>query len=340
MGKEIWLWLLSLHIRMKKILVTGGTGFLGSYIIASLVEQGYSVRALYRNNERPCWIDATLLTQVEWVKGDILDIVAVEEAMDSMEAVIHAAAMVSFDPREKKLLYQINVEGTANVVNACLEKKIQRLVYVSSVAALGRKEEGGNVDEKAKWEENPLQTHYARSKYKAELQVWRGISEGLNTVIVNPSTILGYGDWTKSSCAIFKQLHDGFPWYTTGLNGFVDVKDVARACIQLLTHPVHGERFIVNGATWPFRQLQTQIAKGFGKAAPRRQATPFLLTIAWRIEALRAFLTGKKPLLTKESARVAISKTAFDNQKLLQLLPDFQYTPLEKTIEEACNQYK
>lgn len=325
---------------MKKILVTGGTGFLGSYILESLLQHGYAVRALYRSNERPFWIATSLDAQIEWVKGDILDIVALEEAMDSVDAVIHAAAMVSFDPREKKSLYQINVEGTTNVVNACLEKKMQRLVYVSSVAALGRKEEGGQVDEKAKWEENPLQTHYARSKYKAELQVWRGISEGLNTVIVNPSTILGYGDWTKSSCAIFKQIHDGFPWYTTGLNGFVDVKDVAAICVRLLAHTVSGERFVVNGATWPFRQLQTEMALGFGKAAPRLKATALLLNIAWRIEAIRSLVTGKKPLLTKESARVAMSKTVFDNRKLLQLLPDFQYTPLEKTIQEACKKYR
>ena len=324
---------------MKKILVTGGTGFLGSYILQELIQRGYVVRALCRSAERPRWIDPAILRKVEWVQGDILDIVSLDEAMDGMDQVIHAAAMVSFDPSDKKALYQINVEGTANVVNACLEKKISRFLYVSSVAALGRKEGGGKVDETSKWEENSLQTHYARSKYKAEIHAWRGYSEGLDTVIVNPSTILGYGDWTKSSCAIFKQLHDGFPWYTTGLNGFVDVKDVAQACVQLLEHSVSGERFVINGATWPFKQLQETIADGFTKKRPHRKATPLLLGVAWRMEKIRSLLTGKKPLLTKESARVAISQTVFDNQKLLNLLPDFCYTPLTSTIQEACKKY-
>jgi nucleoside-diphosphate-sugar epimerase len=324
---------------MKKILVTGGTGFLGSYILQALIQRGYMVRALCRSTERPRWIDPVMLEKVEWVQGDILDIISLEEAMEGIDQVIHAAAMVSFNPADKKTLYQINVEGTANVVNACLEKKISRFLYVSSVAALGRKEGGGKVDETSKWEENSLQTHYARSKYKAEIHAWRGYSEGLDTVIVNPSTILGFGDWTKSSCAIFKQLYDGFPWYTSGLNGFVDVKDVANACVRLLEHPVSGERFVVNGDTWYFQQLQETMADGFGKKRPHRKATPLLLGLAWRLEKIRSLVTGKKPLLTKESARVAVSKTVFDNQKLLNLLPDFHYTPLATTIQEACKKY-
>jgi nucleoside-diphosphate-sugar epimerase len=324
----------------KKILLTGGTGFLGSYILAALVQQGYAVYALHRGSTSPHWIDAALLGKVQWISGDVLDIVGLEEAMEDMDAVIHAAAMVSFNASERIELYQINVEGTANVVNACLEKKVKRLVHVSSVAALGRKVGGGLVDEKAKWEENPLQTHYARSKYKAELHVWRGHCEGLDTVILNPSTILGFGDWTKSSCAIFKQMHDGFKWYTPGLNGFVDVQDVALATILLLEEGKNGERYVVNGDTWPFQQLQEQIAKGFNRPAPRLKANAFILGLAWRVEAIRSIITGKKPLLTKESARVALSKTAFDNRKLLAAFPTFQYTSLTKTIEQACVRYR
>jgi nucleoside-diphosphate-sugar epimerase len=150
---------------------------------------------------------------------------------------------------------------------------------------------------------------------------------------------LGYGDWTKSSCAIFKQLHDGFPWYTSGLNGFVDVKDVAKATVLMMEHPVSGERYVVNGDTWLFQQLQDKIADGFQKPRPSRKATPLILGIAWRIERIRSLITGRKPLLTKESARVAVSKTVFDNRRLLALIPQFSYTPLEKTISEACKNY-
>lgn len=325
---------------MKKVLVTGGTGFLGSYILEELLNNGYTVRAIRRSSKLPKWISPTVLEKVEWVEGDILDIISLEDAMVGIGAVVHSAALVSFVKKDKDLLYQLNVEGTANVVNAALEKNIQRLVHISSVAALGRKAGGHSVDETAKWEENPLQTHYARSKFKGELQAWRGYSEGLDTVILNPSTILGYGDWTQSSCAIFKQVHDGFGWYTSGLNGFVDVKDVARVTRLLLEQGKSGERYVVNGATWTFRELQNTISDGFGKKRPSRKAPTWLLDIAWRLEAVRSLLSGKKPLLTKETARVAVSQTQFENRKILATLPEFEFTPLTETIHAACKKYE
>lgn len=324
---------------IKKILVTGGTGFLGSYILADLIQHGYHVRALRRTAKELPWIEASLLQQVEWVEGDILDIVSLEEAMEGMDAVIHAAALVSFFSKDKEALYQINTEGTTYVVNAAIEKKIKRLVHISSVAALGRKAGGNTVNEKAKWEESPLQTHYGRSKFKGEMQVWRGYSEGLDTVIINPSTILGFGDWNQSSCAIFKQIHEGFEWYTPGLNGFVDVKDVATVTRLLLESGKSGERYIANGDTWYFQDLQNCIADGFGKKRPSRKAGPFLLGIAWRLEAIKYFFTGKKPLLTRETARVAISQTRFENKKIREALPEFHFTPLGETIKEACEKY-
>jgi nucleoside-diphosphate-sugar epimerase len=323
----------------KKILVTGASGFLGSYLLVALRQQGYHVRAMVRQQKRPTWIDPDVLNEVEWVEGDILDIISLEEAMEGMDAVIHSAAMVSFAPQDSKQLYQVNTEGTNNVVNAAIEKKIKRLVHISSVAALGRVAGGGSVDEKAKWKEGPLHTHYARSKFQAELHAWRGYSEGLDTVIVNPSTILGYGNWEQSSCAIFKQLYDGFRWYTGGLNGFVDVRDVAGATVMLLEKASGGQRYIVNGDTWTFQQLQFSIADGFGRKRPSMKASGFLLGLAWRLEAIRSWLTRKRPLLTRESARVAMSATRFDNRKLLNDFPEFSYTPLQQTIQDACARY-
>ena len=199
------------------VLVTGGTGFLGSYIIKQLVEKGYNVRALRRSNKLPFWIAKEILEKVEWVEGDVLDVIALENAMNGVDTIIHSAAIVSFATKDRKEMYHVNVEGTANVVNIALEKNVRRLVHISSVAALGRTANGGHVNEEKKWEESKVNTHYAKSKFKAELQVWRGISEGLEAVILNPSTILGYGDWHSSSCAIFKSVHDGFNWYTTVL---------------------------------------------------------------------------------------------------------------------------
>jgi nucleoside-diphosphate-sugar epimerase len=323
----------------KKILLTGGTGFLGSYILRALIEKGYQVRALCRSNKRPFYIPVSILEKVEWIEGDVLDVVSLDDAMKDVDAVIHAAAVVSFQRSDRHLMQSVNVEGTANVVNLALENNVTRLLHVSSVAALGRSEQGGEVNEEKKWEENKLTTHYARSKFKAELEVWRGMAEGLDAVIMNPSTILGYGDWHQSSCAIFRNIYNGFKWYTPGINGFVDVEDTAKAAVMLLESNISGERFIINGDNWPFKQLMFTIADRFGVKRPDRLATPTLTGIAWRLEAFKSFFTRQKPLLTRESARVAHSFTRFSNHKLLQALPGFTFTPLEQSIENACRMY-
>jgi nucleoside-diphosphate-sugar epimerase len=276
---------------------------------------------------------------VDWVEGDVLDVVALEEAMEGVDIVIHSAAVVSFVKKERQNMYQVNVEGTANVVNMMLEKNIRRLVHISSVASLGRTAGGGHVNEERKWEESKVNTHYAKSKYKAELQVWRGIGEGLEAVILNPSTILGFGDWNNGSCAVFKNVFDEFKWYVSGINGFVDVEDVAKAAVILMETNITEQRFIVNGDTWPFKKLQETIADRFGKKRPYRKTSPFLMSIAWRLEKLKSIFTGKNPLLTKESARVAQSQTWFENDKLLKSLPGFSFTPLEETIKKACEKY-
>ncbi len=321
------------------ILITGGTGFLGSYIIKALIEKNYTVRAIRRNGKLPAYISRQIFDKVEWVEGDILDIVSLEEAMEGVDTVIHAAAMVSFVKKDRRQMYQVNVEGTANVVNIALEKGIRRFVHISSVASLGRTANGGSVNEEKKWEESKVNTHYAKSKYQGELEVWRGISEGLNGVIVNPSTILGYGDWNTSSCAIFKKIHDGFDWYTPGLNGFVDVEDTARAIIALMESNISEQRYIINGDNWLFKKLQDTIAENMRKKKPVREATPLLLDIGWRVEKFKSIFSGKRPLLTRDSVRVAKSKTYFENKKLLEALPGFSFTPLEQSIAEAAKKY-
>ena len=322
------------------ILVTGGTGFLGSYIIHQLVEKGYDVRGIRRSKTLPGWIPASTWEKVQWVDGDILDVVALQDAMEGVDTVIHCAAVVSFFRKDRARMYQVNVEGTANVVNMALEKNVRRLVHISSVAAIGRSETGGHVNEEKKWEDSRVNTHYAISKFKAELHVWRGISEGLEAVILNPSTILGYGDWHSSSCAIFRQVYEGFDWYTPGINGFVDVMDCARATVMMMESDISEQRYIINGDTWAFKKLQDTIAAGFNKKGPSRKATATLLSIAAKVEAVKSFFTGKRPLLTKESAKVAVSKTWFENEKLLQAFPEFAYTPLEISIKNACERYQ
>jgi len=321
------------------ILVTGGTGFLGAYIIKALIEKGYPVRAIRRSANLPAFISSEILNKAEWVEGDVLDVVSLQNAMQGVNAVIHSAAVVSFLRKERKNMFRVNVDGTANVVNMALENNVKRLIHISSVAALGRTAHGGHVNEEKKWEESKVNTHYGKSKYKAELEVWRGMGEGLDAVILNPSTVLGYGDWNSGSCAIFRNIYREFKWYTTGINGFVDVEDVVKVVLFMMESSITEERFIVNGATWSFKKLQETIADHFHKKRPFREANSFLLGLAWRMEKLQFLLNGKKPLLTKESARVAVSKTWFENDKLLSVLPGFSFTPLEETIQKACKQY-
>jgi nucleoside-diphosphate-sugar epimerase len=276
---------------------------------------------------------------VEWVKGDVLDMVSLNDAMKGIDALIHAAAMVSFTKDDRKKMYQVNQDGTDNVMNAALDQNIKRLIHVSSVAALGRTTKTEMVSEEKKWEANKNNTHYSISKHFSEMHVWRAFAEGLEGVIINPGTILGYGDWHQSSCAIFKNAYRQFPWYTNGMNGFVGVEDVAEVTVQLLLSGITQEKFIVNAENWSFRKLFNTIADNFLKKHPHKEATKMMGEIAWRMESLKSFLTGKKALLTRETAKLAHSKTSFDNKALLRALPGFNYTPLETVIKNSCEKY-
>jgi dihydroflavonol-4-reductase len=323
-----------------KILVTGGTGFLGAYIIKELVEKGYNVRGIRRSAKLPFFLPKNILDKIEWVTGDVLDVDALDEAMKDIDAVIHSAAIVSFNKRNRKEMYQVNVEGTANVVNLALENNVKKLVHVSSIAALGRTASGDHVNEEKKWVQSKLNTHYAISKQKAEIEVWRGTAEGLNAVVVNPSTILGYGDWHAGSCSLFKRIYKQFGWYSSGVNGFVDVEDVARATVLLMESDISEERFIISSDNWEFRRLFSTIAETFGKKPPGREATPFLSGIAWRMEKMKTFFSKHPPLLTRETTKIALSKTYFQNEKILRALPGFSFLSLEQSIKKACKNYE
>jgi dihydroflavonol-4-reductase len=303
------------------VLVTGGTGFLGAYIIKELVQKNYSVRAMRRSNKLPFFIPQNIFDKVEWIEGDIVDVVALEYAMQGVDAVIHAAAKVSFAPGERNEMFKTNIEGTANVVNAALSQNVKKLIHVSSVAVLGRTNHEEHINESNPWKQNTLTTNYAISKYRAEMEVWRAIGEGLNAVIVNPSTIIGYGDWN-------------------GINSFVDVEDVASAIVLLMDSDINGERFILGCDNYSYRKLFDLIADGFGKKHPSREATPFLGELAWRVEKVKSFFSRTPSILTKETARVAQSKTYFENDKIKTFLPGFTFTPLEQTISNACKAYK
>lgn len=326
--------------QLSHILVTGGTGFLGAYVISELMARGYKVRALKRpSGSWPAFMDSHLSDEVDWVEGDVLDQPSLENALQGIDGVVHAAGVVSFSKHDRERMYKVNVEGTANIVNASLETGVRRFLQISSVAALGRRAVAGRLDETSKWQQDPGQTHYAISKYRGELEVWRGFAEGLNGAILNPATILGYGDWHTGSCAIFRNVYDEFGWFSRGINGFAGVEDTARAVAALLESDVTEERFIVCNDNWSFKTLLETMADGFGRRRPSREATPLIAALAWRYEKLRSLFTGQAPLITRESAQVANANALFDSSKFLKTFPEFHYHSLEQIIKEACSRY-
>ena len=314
------------------ILVTGGSGLVGTELISQLLEKGNRVKAIFNHTPLPDLSNENLIP----FRCDILDTSALEEAMQGVTHVYHCAAMVSFNKKNVRQLFRINIEGTANVVNAALDAGVQKLVHVSSVSALGRIRFNETVTEDSEWTEKSNNSIYGKSKYLGEIEVWRGIGEGLQAVIVNPSLILGAGDWSKGSSEIFRSAYNEFPWFSEGVTGVVDVRDVAKAMILLMNSEITNQRFILSAENLSYKEVFTGIADQFGRKPPHKKVTPFLAAIVWRWEIIKSMFTKKDPLVTKETARTALSKVYFDNSKLLNALPAFQFTPVNETIAYTC----
>ncbi len=326
------------------ILVTGGTGFLGAHLLYKLTQTEHKVRAIKRKNSSTALVEKifsyytddviSLLKKIEWVEGDILDVVSLENNFKDIDYVYHTAAVVSFNPKDKEKLFETNVEGTANVVNVSLTKKVKKLCHVSSIAALGRAGNNGITDEESPWNKDAGISNYSLSKYQAEQEVWRGIAEGLNAVIVNPSVILGPGDWNTGSCKLFKTVYDGLKVYTKGINGYIDVNDVANAMIWLMNSDVSGERFVLNSENVSYKQLFEWMANSLKVSPPSIQVSPFLSEIAWRTLKILAFFTGKSPLITKETARTANSFHRYSAKKFLYI-SNMKFKPVKDSVKFA-----
>lgn len=317
------------------VLVTGASGLLGSHLVKELLKLGKQVKALYKNS-----LPLVGLEEATWIKGDILDIMFLEEAMQDVQQVYHCAATVSFNPKKKKLLYETNVEGTANIVNACLQANVKKMLHVSSIATLAKTKTEFLTTERMSTIEDIGNSTYSKTKYLGEMEVWRGIGEGLNAVIVNPSIILGAGDWNKGSTEIFQTIYKEFAWYTEGVSGFVDIYDVVQVMIMLMESDIQAERFILNAENVAFKQVFDIIANSFRKRAPYKKVTPFLAELVWRLEYIKSKITGKDALLTKETARTAQEKRYFNNRKLKTYFPRFEYTSIVKTIQNICEVLK
>lgn len=330
------------------IFITGGTGLIGSHLLLDLTRQNEPVKALKRANSDLGIVEKVfhhyaenadeLLSKIEWVDGDILDIYSLLDAMEGVDQVVHSAAYVSLNPAERDKVFKINIEGTANCVNAALEKGIKRFCYVSSISAIGRDKSSDMKDEETKWSDDGVATIYAQSKYLGEREAWRGSVEGLDMVIVNPSTVIGLGDWNRSSIRLIDKVWKGLKFYTPGTNGFVDARDVSKAIIKLLRSDITNQRYIINSENVKFKDLLDWMAEDLGKPKPSIKAGKFLSEIYWRVLWIKGKLTGVEPLVTKDAARTASHTSLYSNAKLKQAI-DIEFIPIRQSIKDACHAF-
>jgi len=329
------------------ILVTGGTGLLGSHVLYELAFQGRKVRAIKRKSSDTAMVrkvfsyysedPGELLKNIEWFDADLMDFGAIGDALEGIKEVYHLGAVVSFYPRDHKAMLKVNIEGTANLVNLCMDEGIEKFCYVSSVATLGRGLNGTPTSEEDYWVTSRKNTIYGISKYGAEREIWRGMEEGLKAVIVNPSFILGPGFWADNS-GLFRLVWEGLKYYTEGINGYVDARDIVKAMIQLMDRNIFNERFILSADNISYQQLFGMMAKYLGKPMPTVKIPDFLTEIIWRMESARTFLTRSTPILTKEMAYTMRQKYSYTHEKLQKTI-GFEFTPLDQSIREICELY-
>lgn len=321
------------------ILVTGASGFLGQHLVRALSQKGLEVRALY--HQHPPANKLKELKGVSWVQADLLDVFDVEDVMQGINEVYHCAAIVSFHPHDKEKMLHFNVAATANIVDEARAQDVRKLVFVSSVAALGRRSDGNKlITEEEQWEESRYNSRYGLSKHLAEIEVWRAAAEGLNAVVINPAIILGEGNWEEGSARLMKVVNDEFPFYTGGINGWVDVLDVVESMIALMNSDIVQERFIVSAGNYAYKDIFSKMAEALNKKPPHIHAGRLMTALVWRWSMIKSGLSGHTATITRETASTAQNAARYDNTKLLKLLPDFRYRPVQETIARMARAFQ
>jgi len=330
------------------IVVTGGSGLVGSHLLFDLCRKGEKVRAVKRPDSDLEQIKKTfacysenaenLFQKIEWVDADVTDIFSLEKAFRGAKQVYHAAAMVSFLEADRSRMQAVNVKGTANVVNAALHAGIEKLCYVSSIAALGSAEPKEVTTEETPWKASAKSSPYSQSKYLAELEVWRGMEEGLPAVIVNPSVILGPANWNSGSAALFSLIWKGLKFYPSGVNGYVYVRDVSKAMIALMESSIEGERFTLSAEDVGYQRLFSLMAEKLGVKKPTVETKPWMTELAWRGAKVWSFFNGKPASYNKTTARTSMQKRSYSNQKIKEAL-SFAFTPIDETIALTAKEF-
>ncbi|MEO8773133.1 MAG: NAD-dependent epimerase/dehydratase family protein [Gelidibacter sp.] len=330
------------------ILVTGGTGLVGSHLLYKLLQTNDKVKAIYRRAHKLELVkkvfsyytadSEALYEKIEWINADITDVPSLEVAFKNVDYVYHCAAFVSFEPDKYHQLRKINIEGTANVVNLCVSHQVKKLCYISSIATIGHHQNPQQlITEDTNWNQEDDNSVYAITKYGAEIEVWRGTQEGVDAVILNPGIIIGPGFWNSGgSSSLIKKIYKGMPYYTHGVTGYVDINDVVNTMILLVQSGIKNERFIIISENLSFKKFQQQTTMALDVKSATKEATPFILEIGWRLDWLNRLLTGKRRRLSKHMTKSARSITKYDASKLKNAL-DIEFKPMQISIKETCD---
>lgn len=330
------------------ILVTGGTGLVGSHLLYKLANNNEKIRAIYRSEEK---IEITkkvfsyytqnsdLFNSIEWVKADLLNIPDLQHAFKDITHVYHCAGLVSFNPNDYQLLKRTNTIGTTNIVNLSLTYDIKKLCYVSSVATLGESLTNDMVNEETDWNPEEDNNVYAITKYGAEMEVWRGTQEGLNAIIVKPGVILGAGNWSQGTGRFFKRVSKKLKYYTNGVTSFVDVSDVVNIMTVLMKKDIKNESYILASEHWSYKKLLQTIAKNLKVKLPNKAIQPWQAELAWRLDWLRNKITGKQRQISKQIAKTINSKSKHSSEKITSLL-NYKWIPIEDSIASISKQFK
>lgn len=311
------------------ILVTGATGLVGSHLALFLLKKGLPIKAIYRDASKientkilfESYNSFSLFEKIKWIEADILDISQLEIAFHECTEVYHCAALVSFDPKDEYKLRKINIEGTANIVNFCIEKKIQKLCHVSSIATLGHKKDfETHIDENSDWNPDYFHSDYAISKYGAEMEVWRGKQEGLQVLVVNPGVILSQPiaikNWDEGSNKIFKLVRNGLTFYTTGKTGFVTVSDVVLVMFSLMQSNHFGERYCLVSENKSYQEISTIIANAMHVKPPKIKVNPWMTSTMIPIDWLVCLFSEKKRDFSRQIVKSLHEESLFDNSKI------------------------
>jgi dihydroflavonol-4-reductase len=335
------------------ILVTGGTGLVGAHLLLNLAENETSIRAIYRTADsikkakslfHLCQKEH-LFPKIDWIQADIIDVPSLAAAFKNIDYVYHCAGLISYDPNDEDLLRKVNIEGTANIVNFCIEFEVKKLCHVSSIAALGnlapnenhpssKSELAKQITEETEWNPESLHSDYAISKYGAEMEIWRGQQEGLNVVIVNPGVIFGAGFWNQGSGLFFSSIKKEFPFYTNGSTAFVGVTDVVKIMTQLMKSNIAGERFTVVAENLTFKEVIFSIAENLKAKKPKIEVKPWMTAIGWRLDWLVSAIFRTKRRLSKYSANSLHSSDFISNEKIKNAL-NFEFQSIADVIQEV-----